>query len=153
MQYLLDNHDHLWFLISGLAFILELSVMGLSGPLLFFALAALATGLLVSMGMISGWEAEFLAVGILSALIALVLWKPLKRFQNDKPTTDNSSDMIGLKLAVSTEITSLTGTVRYSGINWNARLADSGDQISLPVNSQCEIVAILGNTMLVKPVQ
>lgn len=151
MQYFLDNHEHFWFLIAGLSFIIELSIMGLSGPLFFFAIASLVTGVLVSMGFVDSWQAELLSVGLLTALTTLILWKPLKKFQNEKTATDNSSDMIGLKLPVSVEITKSEGSVRYSGINWNARLADSGDQHNIPVDSQCEIVAILGNTMLVKP--
>jgi membrane protein implicated in regulation of membrane protease activity len=151
MQYFLDNHDHLWFLIAGLSFVVELSIMGLSGPLFFFAIASLITGILVSMGFVGSWQTELLSVGLLTALITFILWKPLKKFQNERTTTDNSSDMIGLKLPVSVEITKSEGSVRYSGINWNARLADSSDQHNIPVDSQCEIVAILGNTMLVKP--
>ena len=153
MQYFLDNHDHLWFLIAGLSFIIELSIMGLSGPLLFFAIASLITGILVSVGMIDGWQMELLSIGLLSALITVLLWKPLKKLQNEKSSTDGSSDMIGLKVPASVEITAHAGSVRYSGINWNARLVDSNDQDDIAVGTQCVIVAILGNTMLVKHAQ
>ena len=151
MEYFLENHDHLWYLIAGLSFIIELSIMGLSGPLLFFAIASLITGVLVSLGIINGWQIEVLAIGILTALTALVLWQPLKKFQNTKADTDNSSDMIGLEVPVSADITTTDGSIRYSGINWNARLAENCavDTISEP--NQCKIVAIKGNTMLVIP--
>ena len=125
--------------------------MGLSGPLFFFALASLVTGILVSIGFIDGWQSEVLTVGLLTAIIAAVLWKPLKSLQNSKKKTDNSSDMIGLTVPVSSEINSTSGSIRYSGINWQARLADDANVDLINEQSQCQIVAITGNTMLVKP--
>jgi membrane protein implicated in regulation of membrane protease activity len=152
MEYFLENPDHLWYLIAGISFVIELSVMGLSGPLLFFAIASLITGILVSIGIVDGWQSEILAVGLLTALVAAILWKPLKSLQNSKEKTDNSSDMIGLQVLASSNITATTGTIRYSGINWQARLADDANVSVINEQSQCEIVAITGNTMLVKPI-
>ena len=152
MQYFLENPDHLWFLIAGLSFVMELSIMGLSGPLLFFAIASLITGILVNFGLLNDWQTQVLAVGILTAITALILWKPLKKFQNTKTATDNSSDMIGLRVPASADITATDGSIRYSGINWNARLSESCNVEKIDDKSLCEIVAIKGNTMLVKPV-
>jgi len=152
MDYFLENPDHLWYLIAGISFIIELSIMGLSGPLLFFAIGSLLTGTLVSIGIVDGWQGQILAVGLLTALITAILWKPLKSLQNSKEKNDNSSDMVGLKVPVSTEITAIAGTIRYSGINWQARLADEANVVSINEQSQCVIVAITGNTMLVKPI-
>ena len=153
MEYFLENPDHLWYLIAGVSFVMELSIMGLSGPLLFFAIASLITGVLVSFDVINGWQSEILTVGLLTALVAAILWKPLKSLQNSKGKTDNSSDMIGLKVLASSNITDTTGSIRYSGINWQARLADDIGVESISAESQCEIVAITGNIMLVKPLQ
>jgi len=150
MEYFLENPDHLWYLIAGISFVFELSIMGLGGPLLFFAIASLATGILVSIGFVDGWQSEILTVGLLTAVVAAVLWKPLKALQNSKNKTDNSSDMIGLVVPVSSEISVSSGTIRYSGIDWQARLADDVNVELISEQSQCEIVAITGNTMLVK---
>ncbi|MBL4900115.1 MAG: NfeD family protein [Colwellia sp.] len=152
MEYFLENPEHLWYLIAGLSFVIELSIMGLSGPLLFFAIGSLGTGILVSISVIDGWQSEILTVGLLTALTAAILWKPLKLLQNAKGKTDNSSDMVGLKVPVSADITATAGTIRYSGIHWQARLADDANVTSITEQSQCQIVAITGNTMLVKPV-
>jgi membrane protein implicated in regulation of membrane protease activity len=151
MEYFLENSHHLWYLIAGISFVIELSIMGLSGPLFFFAIASLVTGVLVNSGLISGWESQLLSVGVLSAITAVILWKPLKKLQNDKESIDQSSDMIGLKVPASADITSTAGSIRYSGINWQARLAEDCHVASIDENSQCEIVEITGNTMLVKP--
>ncbi|MEY8198657.1 MAG: NfeD family protein [Colwellia sp.] len=151
MQYFLENPDHLWFLIAGASFVIELSIMGLSGPLLFFALASLITGILVSVGFIDSWQSEILSVGVITAIIAAILWKPLKSLQNSKGDTDNSSDMIGLKVPASSDITDISGSIRYSGIDWQARLADDVTVDSVHNANLCKIVAISGNTMLVAP--
>lgn len=151
MEYFLNNPDHLWYLIAGISFVIELSIMGLSGPLLFFAIASLITGILVSIGAVDGWQSQILTIGLLTALVAAVLWKPLKSLQNSKGKTDNSSDMVGLKVLASENITVTAGSIRYSGINWQARLADDVSIESISAQSQCEIVAITGNIMLVKP--
>jgi len=152
MQYFLENPAHLWYLIAGVSFVIELSVMGLSGPLLFFALASLVTGILVSLGVVGGWQSEILTVGLLSALIAVILWKPLKSLQNAKEKTDNSSDMIGLEVAASSDISKTSGSIRYSGIDWQARLVDDANVDVISDSSQCTIIAITGNIMLVKAI-
>jgi membrane protein implicated in regulation of membrane protease activity len=152
MEYFLENPDSLWYLIAGISFVIELSIMGLSGPLLFFAMASLLTGILVGIGLIDGWQSEIVSVGLLSAFIAFILWKPLKQFQNTKSNTDNSSDMIGLKVPASSEINASSGTIRYSGINWQARLADEANVELISEKNLCQIVAITGNTMLVKAI-
>ena len=50
LQYLLDNHDQVFYLIGGLSLIVELTVLGLSGPLLFFGIASFITGALSGLG-------------------------------------------------------------------------------------------------------
>lgn len=150
MEYFLENPAHLWYLIAGISFVIELSIMGLSGPLLFFAIASLSTGILVNVGFIDGWQSELLTVGLLTAVVAAILWKPLKSLQNTKDKTDNSSDMVGLSVLASTEINATSGTIRYSGIDWQARLAEEANGESISEQSQCQIVAITGNIMLVK---
>ncbi len=149
MEYFLENPDHLWYLIAGISFVIELSIMGLSGPLLFFAIASLTTGILVSIGFIDGWQSEVLTVGLLTAVVAAVLWKPLKALQNSKDKTDDSSDMIGLQVPSTSEINATSGTIRYSGIDWQARLADEANGECISESSQCEIVGVTGTTMLV----
>lgn len=148
INYFTTHHAQLFYVLAGISFIVELSVLGMSGPLLFFAIACLKTGVLVHLGLISGWETEVLTVGILSVLITLVLWKPFKNFQNIGGGRDTSSDMIGKEVSSVGKITHTAGHIRYSGIDWNARL-DSDDQ-TIEDNTQCIITAVEGNTMLVK---
>jgi hypothetical protein len=151
MAQLLEHHQFIWYALAGISLVLELSIMGLSGPLFFFAIASAITGVLVGLGIIDGWAIEVLTVGILSALITLIMWKPLKKLQNSRSKTDESSDMIGLQVTVVDDISKASGSIRYSGINWNARLAEEVNVEVIGSNQVCVIAAITGTTMLVKP--
>ena len=144
------SHDRFFYVLAGTSFILELSLLGLSGPLLFFAIASLVTALLISVGLISGWEAEILVVGVLTVLIASLLWRPLKKFQNSGGGADTSSDMIGRAVTVSKDITAEEGAIRYSGIDWQARLDASANEAFIAEGEQCIIASVNGNTILVK---
>jgi membrane protein implicated in regulation of membrane protease activity len=151
MQYFLDDHARLFFLLSGVSFAIELTIMGLGGPLLFFAIASFITGSLISAGVITGWESEILVVGVLTGTITAGLWKPLKNLQNNGGGPDTSSDMIGQSVQSSSEITVNGGTIRYSGINWNARLDTECTVDNIADGQQCLIAAVDGNVMIVKP--
>ncbi len=152
LQHLVDNHNHAFYLVGGISLVVELAVLGLGGPLLFFGIAAFITGLLINVGLISGWEAEIFTLAVITAVIALVLWRPLKNFQNAGGGADTSSDMIGLTVPVAVDINSkVGGKIRYSAINWNARLAeDSGVEV-IAAGESCTIAGVEGTTMLVKP--
>jgi membrane protein implicated in regulation of membrane protease activity len=152
MEVFLESHQLIWWAIAGLSLVFELGVMGLSGPLLFFSFASIITGILISLGLIEGWQSEVLVVGLLTAVITLVLWKPLKAMQNSRTKTDDSSDMIGLQVPVFDDITKEAGSIRYSGVNWNARLAEDAEIEVIENNRVCIIVAVIGTTMLVKPI-
>lgn len=149
IQYFSENHGQLFFLIAGVCFMIELTVMGMSSPLLFFAIASFITAILSSLGIISGWELELFSLGLLTAIAAGVLWKPLKSFQNRGDGTDNSSDMIGLTVPCVAEVTAVDGSIRYSGINWKARL-DKQQSQPIPEGAMCKISAVDGNVMVVR---
>jgi len=150
MEYFLHNLDQLLYAIAGFCLVLELSVLGFSGVLLFFAIACGVTGIFVSLGLITRWPFAVLSVGILSVICALVLWKPLKKFQGPAQVKDTSSDMIGQIVPVSEAVTKLGGAVRHSGINWQARLAVDATIETLDVGLRVEICAVDGNVMIVK---
>lgn len=151
LQYIADHHDHFFYLLAGICFVVELAVLGLGGPLLFFAMASFLTGLLISIGLISGWEIEIFVLGVSTAVIALALWKPFKRFQNSGGGPDTSSDMIGRQVLTSSEITAVDGSIRYSGIDWTSRLSEDASVECIAEGEQCVIDAVDGNVMLVKP--
>lgn len=152
IEYIAGHHAEVFYFVAGLGLIVELTITGLSGPLLFVAFASLLTGLSIDLGLIAGWETEIFVLGLLSAAITLLLWKPFKNFQNDSDGSDSSSDMIGKQVPASAEITATSGSIRYSGINWNSRLVDG---ISTPIaeGQNCIITAVDGNIMIVEAVE
>ncbi|MFT6102266.1 MAG: hypothetical protein ACJATV_000743 [Granulosicoccus sp.] len=150
ITYFSENHASLLFLLAGIAFVIELTVMGLSGLVLFFAIGCFITGILTYTGVLNSWEAEVFSVGLLSCIAALVLWKPLKRFQSKAIPTDDSSDMTGRHVVCAEAITAANGAIRHSGINWPARLDPSSELDEISKDGQCVIVKVDGNVMLVK---
>lgn len=150
IDYLFNNHDKLLYLLAGISLLVELTLIGLSGPLLFFASGCALTGVLVSFNLISTWEIELLFVSIFTLLSSLVMWKPLKRFQGSGNVSDNSSDMIGQIVPVSDTVTHYGGNVRHSGLNWSARLSDESTSESVATGERVEICAVDGNILIVK---
>lgn len=147
--YFSDNHASLLFLLAGIAFMIELTVMGLSGLVLFFAIGCFITGILTYMGVLHSWESEVFSVGLLSCLAAAILWKPLKRFQSKDIPNDTSSDMAGREVPCAETITKKGGAIRYSGINWPARLHSSCSLDEIKEGEPCVIVKVDGNIMMV----
>lgn len=123
-------------------------MLGMSGPLLFLALGSLLTGVAISLGIINGWEMAILSLGLLTAVSALFLWKPFKRFQNTAVAANNSSDMIGRILPVTQQVTLEQGSVAYSGIEWQVRLKESGEPIE--AGRRARVVAVDGSLLLVQ---
>jgi len=150
VNYFSEHHAQLFYLIAGLSFIVELTVLGMSGPLIFIAIASVTTGVLISLGLLSGWESEVLTAGILTAVVTALLWKPFKNFQNSGGGPDTSSDMIGKQVPSATDITPVEGHIRYSGINWNARLDSTSNDEVIKANTPCVITGVEGNVMFVK---
>lgn len=150
VEHFSQHHDHFLYAMAAVFLLLELSVLGMSGPLLFIALGSLLTGVLVTLNVLQGWDLEFLAVGVLSVISAALLWKPLKKFQNAGGGPDTSSDMIGKDLPVTFAVTHNEGRVSYSGIEWQARLDISHTQ-PIPVASRALVVGVDGSLLIVMP--
>jgi membrane protein implicated in regulation of membrane protease activity len=150
VDYFAQNHDKLLYTLAGIILVVELTVLGLGGPLLFIGIACAITGVFVTIGLLSSWQTEILSVGILSLVIAMTLWKPLKQLQGPRKVSDSSSDMIGQVVPVSEQVTRNGGSVRHSGINWQARLDASSPVDVLDSGERVEISAVEGNVMIVK---
>lgn len=146
-----QHHDHLFYATACVCLLLELGVLGMSGPLMFIALGCIATGLLITFNIIHGWDIELLMVSVLAILSAAGLWKSLKNFQNSGGGPDTSSDMIGKNLPVTFTITHDQGRVSYSGIEWQARL-DVTTAEPIVIKSRALVVGVDGSLLMVKPV-
>jgi hypothetical protein len=141
-------------LVVGLALLaLDIAVIGLS-PLMFFALGALATSILLYL---TGFRPSLIETTALAAAlslaIALVGRKPLQRFQNADVEEDRSSDLIGRELTTTAEVTKSGGTVHWSGVDWRARLAADAGAESLAAGARAKVTAIENLTLVLTPVE
>jgi len=148
-DFIANNHDKVLYAIAAISLIVELTLIGLSGPLLFFAIGSLMTGILISLNLLSYWEIEIISVAVLTFVAAVVLWKPLKKFQgNNNPVADTSSDLICQIVPVRETVTTTSGQARHSGINWPARLSDKSAFNEISIEQQAIIVAVQGNILI-----
>ena len=110
-------------IMAGLALlVIEVVVLGFSTFVLFFVgLAAVAAGGLMTVGVIpESMLSALSSVGILTALLAVLLWRPLKSMQGNVERKKVTSDLVGHSFTLN-EAVSLTKNpvYRYSGIDWN----------------------------------
>jgi membrane protein implicated in regulation of membrane protease activity len=110
-------------IMAGLALLLiEVVVLGFSTFVLFFVgLAALVAGGLMAVGVLpDSMLSAFSSVGVLTALLAMLLWRPLKSMQSDVENNKVTSDLVGHSFILN-EAVSMTQNpaYRYSGIDWN----------------------------------
>ena len=124
-DYIVTHQTEFWFVFGFVMLAIEVVTGFTTGIFLFGGLGALATGLLMSFGMIpETWIAGVSGTGISSGVIASLLWRPLKRLQNDHPVgKDNSSDFVGYEFVADSDITVTNpGTTHYSGIPWKVEI-------------------------------
>lgn len=116
--------ENLWqvLLFGGLGLmVLEVLVFGFSTIFLFYlGLAGIITGILVLIGIVSAtWGAVAGSLAVLTAGSAIVLWKPLKRFQNKTDSRRATNDIIGYRFTLATDASlEQPGSHSYSGIQW-----------------------------------
>ena len=110
-------------IIAGLALlVIEVVVLGFSSFVLFFVgLAALVAGGLMALAVVPDSMLSALSsVGLLTALLAMLLWRPLKSMQGKVESKKVTSDLVGHSFILN-EAVSMTKNpaYRYSGIEWN----------------------------------
>jgi inner membrane protein len=125
-------------LFLGIALLaIEMLVFGFSSFILFFiGLACLIAGLLMILGLLaSSLTVAFAAVAILSGLLAVLLWKPLKDMQSHVDNTPASGDLVGHSFILSGDVApGQTINYRYSGIEWRVKSEEA-----LPAGTEVEV--------------
>lgn len=106
----------------GLAMLaIEVGVLGFSVMVLFFiGVGCLATGLLMLVNVIPETMVGALAgSGVMSLVAAVGLWKPLKRLQDKSEHKQVTSDLIGHRFTLDSNVSSeQPGQVSFSGVTW-----------------------------------
>lgn len=139
-------------MVLGLALLaIEVLILGFATFVLFFVgLAALATGLMMYMGVLDQDMYSALAsVAIISAALALLLWKPLKNLQSKDKPKQVQSDLIGHQFSLPEALSPGQSIVyRYSGITWQVY-----SQQQLAAGQQVEVVKASVGRLDVMPAQ
>ena len=153
MTSLLDYLPELLMSLGIIALIIEVAVLGFATFILFFVgLSLLATGIAMQMGWLSvNVTTAIWANLVVTFVLALVLWKPLKKLQNRSGSTaDNEpSDFAQQTFVLTGDVNAHSDDVfyAYSGINWKVR----SDQ-PLTQGTKVKVVKIEVSVMWVKPV-
>ncbi len=127
--------------IIGLVLLgIEILVLGFATFILFFVgLASIITAGLMWLGLIpETYLSALLSVAILTAIDALILWKPLKQMQQHVDTKVATSDLIGHQFVLDADVSSREHPdYSYSGINWKLT-----SQVPIAAGSKVKVVAV-----------
>ena len=146
LEYFNENQASFWFALGALALIVELLVLGMSTIILFMlGIGALATGTLMYMGVLGqGWLLGTAVTGIIAFAAGVLLWKPLKRYQEaEVPRSGESSDFLGMEFTLSSLLDAEnTSTHQFSGVSWRVELAREDQDKSLAAGDRVRVVAL-----------
>lgn len=121
MSWLVDNLAETLFIIGLIILIIEVTVLSFSTIILFMIGAAtIITSVTMYLGILSPNILDaVLMIGIVTAVLAIVLWKPFKQIQNAKDDKSVSSDLVGFTFILAQELTPESDVkYKYSGIEW-----------------------------------
>ena len=151
IDYFTQHQDYFFYALAGICLLVELALLGFSGPLLFVAIGSLLTGIFISLGLIHTFSVAVVMLAGLSVASAALLWGQLKKLQNKEVGPEISSDMVGKILPVTARITQMDGRVSYSGVEWLARL-DSSASEPIDAENRVEVTSVDGTILMVKGV-
>jgi membrane protein implicated in regulation of membrane protease activity len=146
VEYINENLPGFWIALGFAMLAAEVLVFGFTTIIFLFAgLGALATGLLMSIGVIpETWIAGTACFGIATGVSSAILWKPLKSMQdNSEPVKKPTSDLVGLEFVLSDDIAANSpGRYRYSGIDWVVEIDGSSDVDALSKGERVAVISL-----------
>lgn len=154
-EYIYNHQPEFWIMLGFSMLVIEVSTGFITGLLLFGGIGAVMTGLLMLAGVINEtWETGIASTAISAVVIALLLWKPLKKMQNaDIPRKDNSSDLVGYEFVLSEDINLLEpGKTQYSGIDWNVEIHKDAGIKEISASTRVVVCSVDVGKFRVKPV-
>ncbi len=154
-DYVVNHQSEFWLVFGFLMLAVEVITGFSAGVFLFAGLGALATGAIMSFGLLTEtWTAGVACTGISTGVIAALLWKPLKKLQGDQPIQkDNSSDLVGYAFVVETDITNLSpGSTNYSGLTWKVVIDKDADIDIIEAGRHVSVSSVDVGVFKVKPI-
>ncbi|WP_462160083.1 NfeD family protein [Pseudoalteromonas sp. GB56] len=124
MEFLMNNLAETLMILGVLALIIEVAVLGMSTfILLFLGLSLLFTGLMMNFSLLDSTLTTALwSNTIVTTALALLLWKPLKRMQEQRDSGEVKSDFAELSFVLENDVDDQGLTTHtYSGISWKLK--------------------------------
>lgn len=124
MDFLLQNLAESLLVLGILALIVEVAVLGFSTfVLFFFGLSLLITGGLMTFDVLAAnASTAFWSNAILTALLSLSLWQPLKKMQGQTDNKQVKHDFADHSFVLESDVDSKGESLyQYSGISWKLK--------------------------------
>ena len=128
MEYIFLHLPQALVVLGLILLAIEVLVLGFSTFVLFFVgLGTIITGILMALGILpTSMLNALLATAVISTIVALISWQPMKRLQNKGEIHQVKNGMIGETFTLPEDLAvGKTITHRYSGINWQVKANQS----------------------------
>ena len=156
IEYIQTHQSGFWIAAGFAMLAAEVLLFGFTTIILLFAgLGALITGLMMMFGLLpETWIAGTSSFGICTGLVSTLLWRPLKKLQdNHTPARKPSSDLIGLEFVLQQDISATQpGTHRYSGVDWKVELDRTAGTETISAGQRVAVTSLDAGIFRVKPV-
>jgi len=156
VNYIVNHQAEFWLIFGFVMLAVEVLTGFTTGIFLFGGLGAIVSGILMSVGVLpETWVAGIASTGISAGVVTTLLWKPLKRLQENRSSgKDNSSDLIGHEFVLEKSI-SLTepGTTHYSGISWKVEIDKNAGVDSMAAGQRVSVSSVDVGSFKVKLAQ
>ena len=145
-----------WFMLLGIVcvMLLPFAVPGVLEALLSLGIASFLAAALLALGVLPDtWPAMLSALAVSTLLLALLLWKPLRKLQHGNQKQQENpaiSDFVGSRLIL-TENASKTAssTIQFSGVSWQLKLAPDCPVDTLAAGTEVQISSAAVGVLLV----
>jgi len=147
MEYILTHLPQTLVVLGLIFLVIEVLVLGFSTfVLLFVGVGTIITGLLMALGFLPETLVNaLLATAVISSLVALVSWKPMKRMQNNVEAHQVENGMVGETFTLEEDLLlGKTVSHRYSGIDWKVKSKQAliaGTEVKI-VNMQVGVLTV-----------
>lgn len=156
IEYIQQHQAGFWISLGFILLTIEVLITGFGTIVFLFAgLGAIVCGLLMMAGLLpTTWLVGVATFGISTGLLSVLLWKPMKRFQdNSTPQARQNNDLIGLQFTLQDDITLMqAGSHKYSGITWRVEIDDDSGIERIAAGQKVEVSAAHVGVFKVKPV-
>ncbi|MCU4677524.1 NfeD family protein [Catenovulum sp. 2E275] len=150
MNFISEHFSEVLIALGIILLAIEVAILGFATFILFFVgISLVITGVLSWVGLLpQTWLAVLLANAILSSILALILWKPFKKLQNQTEQSPAKNDFVGVRFVTEQAISKHHfGQYKYSGITWKVK-----SESDILANTEVEVVKAEVGTFWVKAV-